>query len=183
MKRDKKCEKAFQSAVKFAVDNRLEFMTPELLLFYILGQEEGQKILMSYQTKIKALMKDFGNALRKVDVVPEEVGDYELLASDQMIQVLEWSELNAKGAGRKKIEIPHIIAAILELEESTARYLLLKHTTTDTTELMSTVIAIYGGEQASTHVRNEEKTGVAQGDESWKKLVTCVNDAIKSHGH
>ena len=180
MKRDKNTENIFQGAVNLAAEARKEFLTPEMVLLFILGQEEGEKLLASYQADQKAILEELLECCKHVESVPKDVEEYELLASQQMIDVLNWSEMNAKGAGRRRVSIPHVLAAILRLENSHAKYLLQKYTTTDETELMSTIVAAYEGDVLPTHVRHEEMAS-ANGDDSWRKLVTCVNDLLKDH--
>lgn len=193
MKKDKKLEEAYQKAIELAVRDRKEMLTPELLLLTILACEESWNFITSYQSSVIELCEDLSKVADVVDAVPEDVEEYELIASHQMIEVMTWSELNAKGAGRKKVTIPHVIAAILQLEESFAKHILCKYTTYDEAELMSTVVAAFNGEPLPKHLRNEEydadadmsrydiSRGMDEKEESWKNLVTCINDKLAEH--
>lgn len=195
MRKDKNTEAAYQEAINFAVRERKEFLTPEMVLYSILQQETGERLLECYQYDFGTFVSDFTDAIDNVESVPDDIEEYELIASQQMVQVMTLSELHAKGAGRKTLSIPHILSAILNLDNSLAKYLLLKHTTTDETELMSTIVAAYKGEKLPLHARSEEEEDFddwdfpeipsadteKERDDSWQKLVTCVNDHLKDH--
>lgn len=174
MKRSIDTEEAYQTAIDHAAGLRKEFLTPEMALWAIVQQSEFQKLLESYQCDAEKMLDDLTEEINKVDSVPIDVEDYQLLASQQMIYVMEMSERMAMSSGHDEIEIPHVLHAMMELEQSAARYILLRHTTTDKAELLSSIVAVYEGDIVSKHVSEEE-------EESWRKLVTCVNDLLKDH--
>ena len=174
MKRTPNTEDAYQTAIAHAAGLRKEFLTPEMLLWAIVQQCECQELLRCYQCDENLILDELAEEICNVDSVPEDMEDYQLLASQQMIHVMEWSERMAQSSGHDEIDIPHLLHAILELEQSPARYLLLRHTTTDKAELLASIVAAYGGDILSQHVSEEE-------EESWRNLVTCVNDLLKDH--
>lgn len=174
MKRSPNTEEAYQTAITHAAGLRKEFLTPEMLLWAIIQQDECQELLESYQCDPSLMLDELAEEICKVDSVPQDIEDYQLLASQQMIHVMEWSERMAESSGHSEVDIPHLLNAILTLEDSAAKYLLLRHTTADQAELLSSIVAAYGGDILAQHISEEE-------EESWRKLVTCINDLLKDH--
>ena len=174
MKRTPNTEQAYQTAISHAVGLRKEFLTPEMLLWAIVQQDECQELLLSYQCDPSVLLDELEEEFRHVESVPDDVDEYQLIASQQMVNVMQWSDTMAQSSGHSEVDIPHVLHAIMELEQSAAQYLLLKHTTTDEGELLSSIVAAYGGDMLAQHVSEEE-------EESWRKLVTCINDLLPEH--
>ena len=174
MKRTPNTEQAYQTAISHAVGLRKEFLTPEMLLWAIVQQDECQELLLSYQCDPNVLLDELEEEFRHVESVPDDVDEYQLIASQQMVNVMQWSDTMAQSSGHAEVDIPHVLHAIMELEQSAAQYLLLKHTTTDEGELLSSIVAAYGGDMLAQHVSEEE-------EESWRKLVTCINDLLPEH--
>lgn len=174
MKRTENTEEAYQTAINHAAGLRKEFLTPEMLLWGIVQQEPCQNLLMSYQCDPEKMLDELEEEISLVDSVPEDVDDYQLLASQQMVSVMTWSDNMAASSGHDAVDVPHLLHAILNLEQSAARYLLLKHTTPNKAELLSAIVAAYNDEELGQNVSTEE-------EESWRKLVTCVNDLLKDH--
>ena len=201
MKRTERAESAYKTAIGLAASARREFLTPEHLLWSIIGQHEGTKLIESYQCQASLMQKELLDEIADVDTVPTDVEDYELIASNQMMQVLEWSEMMAASAGQEKVDLPHILHAIIELDESAASYILHKYTTTDDAELLSTIVAAYDGDDLPLHVRDDERElledvdwyegynddygceqkSASENTESWRQLVTCINDQLEGH--
>ena len=174
MKRTENTEEAYQTAINHAAGLRKEFLTPEMLLWGIVQQEPCQNLLMSYQCDPEKMLDELEEEISLVDSVPEDVDDYQLLASQQMVSVMTWSDNMAASSGHDAVDVPHLLHAILNLEQSAARYLLMKHTTPNKAELLSAIVAAYNDEELGQNVSTEE-------EESWRKLVTCVNDLLKDH--
>lgn len=174
MKRTENTEEAYQTAINHAAGLRKEFLTPEMLLWGIVQQEPCQNLLMSYQCDPEKMLDELEEEISLVDSVPEDVDDYQLLASQQMVSVMTWSDNMAASSGHDAVDVPHLLHAILNLEQSAARYLLLKHTTPNKAELLSAIVAAYNDEELGQNVSTEE-------EESWRKLVTCINDLLKDH--
>jgi len=193
MKRTKRLERAFEAAIQYAYSDRREFLTPEYLLWGIMIRPEGYALLQSYQSVWEEMKVELVGCFMELDQVPQEE-EYELIGSNQMVQVMEWSEMMAEAAGKEVVDLSHVLHAILNLEDSKAKYLLLKYTTTDEAELMSTIVAACNGEELPVHVCEEPEEQEYNPDpddfdlfssherrEDWKALVTCVNDLLPEH--
>lgn len=195
-------DRIYQVAVQTAMKLRKEYLIPEFPLYFFLSSPNGEALMKSYQSDADRLAADLEEVLTDQDNVSEDVEDYELLLSEQMGLLLNYATDVAKSAGKNEVDIPHFINAILHLgDDSMARYLLLKYTTRDEAELMSTVIAICNGETVPVHARQrdyfedcpypygEGYGGLRRVDDEessepsddWRSLVTCINDLIKDH--
>lgn len=180
MERDQYLEQIYKDAIDIAASKRKEFFTPEFILYSLLASPVCSHIWRHFQTDIISMAEEIRQATNQVETVPEDASneEYELLASDQALSVIKKSEEQAYYAGKKQISVAHVIAAILELEDSFAKHILLKYTTEDPAELMSIVVAsplACGDEDEFEEIENKEE------DKSWKKLVTCINDTLNDH--
>ena len=192
---------ALGAAQEYARDNRKEYVTPEILLHCILAYDEGSALLESYQCPLYYMLEHLGKLMDMVECVPEDI-EYKLQYSQQMLEVWQKSQQIAHDAGQDQFDIPHVLQAILSLQESMARYALILYTTSDLAELLTTVIAIYNGEKVPLHVRQQatadEEDGnydlddydecqessrrtTSQSDTGWRNLVTCINDHLAEH--
>ena len=185
MKKSKKAIEAYNYAAEKAYELRKEFLVPEFLLLGISMQSEFKALLQSYQSDATHLGIELLEQIDEMESVPEEEGEYDMLVSVQMAEVMERSEDIALSAGRKKVDVPHLLQAILMLEESYACYLLQRYTTTDTPELLTCIIAAYKGEQLPMHIPEDDPVTddwlMAEETPSWRALVTCVNDLVATH--
>ena len=188
MKKDKNTEQAFQDAITFAIERRKEFLTPEMLLIYILMQDEGTNLVERYHSAMSDVCEELLKAAERVECVPESIKDYHLIVSQQLLVVIDESEKNAMNAGRVQLELPHVLFAILDLPDSFAKYILCKYTTSDKAELLSSIVDIYNSDLDDLDMyfdddmddMNDTDEKIEK-EENWRKLVTCVNDMLKDH--
>ena len=188
MKKDKNTEQAFQDAIAFAIESRKEFLTPEMLLLHILKQEQGIDLLTRYNSLLSDVGRELLKAIDTVERVPESIKDYQLIVSQQLLEVIDESEKNAMNAGRVQLELPHVLSAILDLPDSFAKYILCKYTTSDKAELLSSIVDIYNSDLDDLDMyfdddmddMNDTDEKIEK-EENWRKLVTCVNDMLKDH--
>lgn len=177
MDKSEKLKTAYQQAVNEAFEERHEFVTPEHLLYFIMLFDEMEQVAHSLFAETEEMCQELLLHLMSMEKVPQDVGDYQMLASAQLVEVMTLSESMAAGAGRKEVDVPHVIRAILELKESFAAYLLHEHLTEDDGELMAEVLDSFGYEEemadAEPYLPKEEET--------WRQLVTCVNDHLRDH--
>lgn len=203
MENTPKCNDVLQGAIENAIEQRKEYLTPEFLLGSFVEQTEAEQLCASYQTSLRELSLSLDEELERIDEVPKSVENYELLLSSQMQQLLDTAVVMAESAGRKELDVPHLLHALLKLEESAARYLFLRYTTTDVAELMSSIVSVYNGESLPLHAREADDDDYpsdepdyeieytmddlfghnpqSQNADSWRNLVTCINDLLKDH--
>lgn len=198
MNRTKRAELAIKDAIVFLLRCRKEYLTPEMLLWTILSQDEGRRLLDSYQADQDVVLAQLLQQVMALDSIPEDVGEYDLKLSSQMSYVLSWAEMQAEDSGREEVDIPHLLRAILMLTDSYAKYTLLTYTTTDEAELFTTIIAAYEGEELPMHVPGEElledyddfdalfsdsseEESPSDSNTGWQRLVTCISDLVDTH--
>jgi len=165
-----------QVAADEAYGRRNEFVTPEHLLYAISDTEEFEQLSDFFLADVGDIQDALQDTIDKYDTVPEDVEDYKLELSKQLLVTLKISEEQAANAGRKQVDVPHVINAIYSLPDSYAAYILKTILTEDEGELLSTVLNVYdstGGTEKSTDESND--------DDAWRKLVVCVNDQLSNH--
>ena len=102
--------------------------------------------------------------------------EYQLMPSEQYTQMLGKASLQVISSSAEAIDIPHVVAAMLELENSWATYLLKKHLGDDESEFISDIISTY--EEAGQIDQEEEGGEHSEEASGWRRLVTCMNDML-----
>jgi len=190
---------AYEVATKYAWASRHEFVTPEHLLYGIFHLSVMYPLLDSYQVDRTSLWSSLESHLdQSVDTVPSEVGDYELLASVQLVEVISMSETMAQSSGHDTVDVSHTLHAIMQLEESRAVTTLARFFTDDPGEFLSCIDMALRGETLPIHTepleeapdeidpfdygdifsRPDDEFGTHR---DWRKLVTCINDHLSDH--
>lgn len=185
---------AFNTATVLARTSRHEFVTPEHLLYGLVQLPILEPLLTSYQVNLEVLVSTLRSHISEcVDTVPEEMGEYDLLISTQLIQVFGISETLAKDSGRDTVDIPHVFRAIMTLEESRALCVLARFFTDDDGEFLTCLNMVMEGETPPLHADDDlyDFDDYADSDlfpsaetnnqKDWHKLVTCVNDQLQHH--
>lgn len=167
-------DEAIQMAVGECMHQRKEFLTPEALLFHILEQNEAEKLCSYFGADTSDMRNELQLKDNNVDTVPEEV-EYEMGTSEQLQQVLRESEKMAAYAGKEAVDIPHVLHAMLNLEESWARFVLEKHLTDDQGELLSAIDEAYENEESANEEEEEDST--MPSNASWTKMVHFITSA------
>lgn len=110
-----------------------------------------------------------------VDAVPEGI-EYEPMVSVQMGEVIESAIQVVASSGVESIDIPHLVAGILKLEESWAAYLLKDCLNDKESDFMSQLIDFCDFDDKFQDEQDENK-----GEYVWRKLVTCMNEHYKGY--
>lgn len=167
-----------------ATSLRYEFVTPELLLVGICCRtEEFVALCEFYNVDYQKQIKEPIYAMDQ-EQVPDDVAEYELLPSYQYMQVLEFAAEGAQNAARTEVDVPHVLHAMLQLEESFAAYLLRTVFTKNEVELMRVILDVYDGRPFPNNASAMDELPLdfmrtEPGD--WHQLVTCVNDLLAEH--
>lgn len=120
LNRTERTDILFKAAIEYATKARKEFLTPEMLLAGFFKQKEGDALLESYMVNPDEIEGYLNQAFDTVETVAEEVGDYDIILSEQLVEVLSNSEMMALAAGKSEIDVPHLLRSILMLEDSYA---------------------------------------------------------------
>ncbi len=120
MSESKEVAEIINMAFTLAIDARFSLVTPELVLYIICQNSIFAEAFENCGGEIKRLDRDLKTYLEEyMDLVDPE-GRPEL--SQGMRDMLEMACISAQNSGRESVELPHIIHAIYELEESYAVY-------------------------------------------------------------
>ena len=185
MKYSQRLIEAIQFAESFALNSRLEFITPELLLVGICCRtKEFETLCDSYMVDYQKDLKDPIYATL-TEHVPEDIEEYELQASIQLVEMITIAEDHAAKAGKKELDIPHVLHAMLQLKESQANYLLRSLFTDNEGELMRNIIDAYEGRELPKQDPRSLNADDSYDDNmdyffgpsnkpKWTELVVCV---------
>lgn len=162
-----------QECIELCKERRYEFVTPEAVLYELLSEDVFCSVIDFY-CDITELMDEVENRLVETGFVPYDQ-EYQLMPSEQYNQLMGKASLQVISSSADALDIPHVVVAMLELEESWAAYLLKKHLGACEPEFVSDIVSTY--EEASMVDENEgeERTEEAAG---WRRLVTCMNDVV-----
>lgn len=162
-----------QECIELCKERRYEFVTPEAVLYELLSEDVFCSVIDFY-CDITELMDEVENRLVETGFVPYDQ-EYQLMPSEQYTQLMGKASLQVISSSAEALDIPHVVVAMLELEESWAAYLLKKHLGACEPEFVSDIVSTY--EEASMVDENEgeERTEEAAG---WRRLVTCMNDVV-----
>lgn len=162
-----------QECITLCKERRYEFVTPETVLYELLSEDVFCSVIDFY-CDIATLIDDVENRLVETGFVPYNI-EYQLMPSEQYNQLMGKASLQVISSSADALDIPHVVVAMLELEESWAAYLLKKHLGGCESEFVSDIVSSY--EEASLIDENEgeDRTEEAAG---WRRLVTCMNDVL-----
>lgn len=162
-----------QECITLCKERRYEFVTPEAVLYELLSEDVFCSVIDFY-CDITELMDEVENRLVETGFVPYNI-EYQLMPSEQYNQLMGKASLQVISSSAEALDIPHVVVAMLELEESWAAYLLKKHLGACEPEFVSDIVSSY--EEASLIDENEgeDRTEEAAG---WRRLVTCMNDVL-----
>lgn len=171
---------ALTTAQRKAVGYRHEFITPEHLLSAFLDQyafmctlEDHNCNVPEFSTIVEDYLKD------KLERIPKET-EYELEISTQLDELLQHAYLIIDCSGAEKLDVPHLLQGMLQLEDSWASYLLKDVLADELPEFISNVISQYEDIE-DTELVDDEETTVQEKKEPWRNYVTCLNSRLQDH--
>lgn len=166
-----------------------EFTMPEHALLALMKQDGFCMSLIGFNCELNQFMRSIRDYLAGQEMV-QESGDYTPDMSEQMRFVLSRCVAIVTSSNARFIKVPHVIKAILQLDESFAAYILEKNLGSGIDGFMSELISryeqeetvsdeIFGmGEDGSTDEGGEDGLQMAR-MEQWRRMVTCLNDTYK----
>lgn len=201
--------RALFAAEQYAAQFRNEILTPEHLLYAFVSQEEFAEVLRSVSVNVNAFKTQLKRFIAKQEQMPESV-DAEIIFSSQLQEVLKEAAMRAYSAQRQTISVPHVTAAMFDLEDSHAAYLLHKALGANWPAFLGRLFDVYtvceNQQQASLFEDSDfpkdndddvDDDDFSLGDidadfcpfgdnnataeTSWKQYVLCVNENLDSH--
>ena len=189
-------DRAFKEAVMIHERYRHEFMMVEHLLLALCRQD---KFKMAYAMcsgdcdELTAALEQF---LEEQERVPDDV-ELSFSTSKQLTFVLNCAYDTVRFSSAPSMDVPHLVAGILRLEDSNAAYFLRRGMMGNDTDLLNAMVSEYGVQQTLSSGSNDEGEGgdgeeddifgsfddEEQTDDSqpWRQLVVRLNDTIAQH--
>ena len=161
-----------QDCVDLCKERKYEFMTPEVMLYELLSEDVFISVIDFY-CDISALMNEVEEYLAEQETVPDNV-PYNLLPSELYTQLIGQASLQVISSSAEALDIPHVVVAMLQLENSWAAYLLKKYLGDDESDFISDIVSNYEDYNLLDNEEGEEKEDAA----GWRRLVTCMNDVL-----
>ena len=162
----------FAVCVDTCKQRRYEFITPEVVLQGLLGEDVFCSVIDFY-CDITALEDELEEKLAEQERVPNDI-DYQLMPSDLYTQLMGQASMQVISSSAEALDIPHVVVAMLQLENSWAAYLLKKHLGDNESEFVSDIISNYEDEITPEGEDGEQAEDAA----GWRRLVTCMNDML-----
>ena len=154
---------------------RHEFVTPEHLLVKMLEDATFYSTLATFGDP--DLMGDkLSRLMATIDSVPKGMA-YDPQPSVQMEQLLENAFRQVLYSSAAAVDTPHLVKALLDLEDSYASYVLKVAVNGEEELFLSNLISAYELDDMdlSSPDNGEEK------EVAWRRLVTCMNDHVDDH--
>lgn len=174
--------KNLANAIKQAIEDcdfwRHEFVTPEHVLYAFASQDQFASASELLPHDASWLITQLEKEFMSMEVVPE-TQKYVIEGSQQFSEMMSLAIKQAQYSDQDTLDVPHVVAAMLMLNDSQAAYLLDQFTGDEKGEFMQSLVSAYAVDEAG---------GAAEGDDDdanspapWRKLVTCVNDTYADH--
>ena len=178
VKNSQEVNELFASMYQECLDRRHEFITPEHMLHQLLQQEKFTMVLKEH-TDPKHMAKQIEEKLKEIETVPEGM-ELKPEASVQMGKLLNKALSTISFSSAEMLTVPHLVRALLALDDSWAAYLLRNELGEYTQYFMADLISSYE-DSFEDYVDNEEDTEQPSEHASWRSLVTCINDQLQNH--
>lgn len=171
-------DRAFRSAQQKAIAHRHEFIMPEHLLSAFLEQQPFVATLDELFCDAEELSLSVENHLsEEMESVPEYM-EYELEISTQFSEIIQQSYQQIDYSSAEKLDVPHLVQGILQLQESWACYLLKEAIGEEMPDFIAILISQY---EAIEEQPDYPETATQEKNEPWRNYITCLNDHLQDH--
>lgn len=169
-------------AQEYCLMCRHQFLMPEHIL-YALTFNDIFKDALGIFVNVNLVRVSMANFFRETESVPGEE-EYENDISFQTETLIEYANQEAQKEVSSNLDILHLVKAILRLEESWAAYYLksvlenkVENFVAKIEDIQLFTNQIDSGDFFSIDSEDETYNSI----ESWKSLVTCMNNSYKNH--
>ena len=168
-------QQVFNEAMTLCQSYRHEFLTPEHLLQALTSQPGFVQSLEYFSESAPRRLKNAVKAyLDHHERVPTGV-DYEITISEQTNQLLNMAYGQVVNSSAPRLDVPHIVQAMLTLDDSNAQHMLSEAVDGEVEEFMGQIITEYEGERQGT------ADGEVRAEDAWRAQVVCLNDTVAHH--
>lgn len=172
--------KNLANAIKQAIEDcdfwRHEFVTPEHVLYAFASQDQFANASELLPHDASWLITQLEKEFLSMEVVPE-TQKYVIEGSQQFSEMMSLAIKQAQYSDQDTLDVPHVVAAMLMLNDSQAAYLLDQFTGDEKGEFMQSLVSAYAVDETGEAADGDDANSPAP----WRKLVTCVNDTYADH--
>lgn len=172
--------KNLANAIKQAIEDcdfwRHEFVTPEHVLYAFASQDQFASASEWLPHDASWLITQLEKEFLSMEVVPE-TQKYVIEGSQQFSEMMSLAIKQAQYSDQDTLDVPHVVAAMLMLNDSQAAYLLDQFTGDEKGEFMQSLVSAYAVDETGEAADGDDANSPAP----WRKLVTCVNDTYADH--
>ena len=172
--------KNLANAIKQAIEDcdfwRHEFVTPEHVLYAFASQKQFASASEWLPHDASWLITHLEKEFLSMEVVPE-TQKYVIEGSQQFSEMMSLAIKQAQYSDQDTLDVPHVGAAMLMLNDSQAAYLLDQFTGDEKGEFMQSLVSVYAVDETGEAADGDDANSPAP----WRKLVTCVNDTYAAH--
>ena len=164
------------TAFSMAQSAHFEYVTPELALYVICQNNVFARAFENCGGSVKELD---GQLRTYLDTYMEKKsGETESAPelSMGMGNMLAYAWQSAQGSGKPMVELPHVIHAMYELEESYAVYY-MRMQGVEMTELLQEMAM---ANEEMEFEGSEEKESTVSQESFWKQYAVCLNDEVET---
>ena len=179
MKNSNNTAAAIKQAIELCDSMRHEFVTPEHVLYALTDQLAFFYALTDIDINIESVQFPLKEAFDKMERVPDGIS-YTIEGSEQFTQMMSFAIKQAQNAEVDMVDVPHIVAAMLMLDDSAAAYTLRGIMGTLQAQFFEALLCYYDGSDTSDElVSGEDELDLDHAP--WRQLVTCLNDTYTKH--
>ncbi len=165
---------------------RFEYVTPELILYVACQNKVFAEAFENCGGKIQELDKNLKTYLEEYMERYEEDAVCTPQLSQGTAKMLSYAWESAKNSGRTKVELPHMVHAMYDLEESYAVYY-MRLQGVDQADLLQEMLLIGEKNESSSKrftrieesVETEEQDGSDTQGAFWQQYAVCLNDSLE----
>lgn len=172
--------KNLANAIKQAIEDcdfwRHEFVTPEHVLYAFASQDQFASACEWLPHDASWLITKLEKEFLSMEVVPE-TQKLVIEGSQQFSEMMSLAIKQAQYSDQETLDVPHVVAAMLMLNDSQAAYLLDQFTGDEKGEFMQSLVSAYAVDETGEAADGDD----AHSPAPWRKLVTCVNDTYAAH--
>ena len=173
--------KNLANAIKQAIEDcdfwRHEFVTPEHVLYAFASQDQFASACEWLPHDASWLITQLEKGFLSMEVVPE-TQKLVIEGSQQFSEMMSLAIKQAQYSDQNTLDVPHVVAAMLMLNDSQAAYLLDQFTGDEKGEFMQSLVSAYAVDETGEGAEGDDDTNSPA---PWRKLVTCVNDTYDAH--
>ena len=178
IKNTERTQNVLKRAHDECVTEHNEFITPEHLLMAMILVDSGFYQCLQFYTRVKPIVKDIEQQFEQMPKVVN-LGDFEPDLSMQMQQVIEQACLQVVSSNAEALDVSHLAAALLQLEDSWAAYIFKSYLDGHEADFLKDLVESYERQDNAGITDDDDPLSWLDDDTSqWQQLVTCLNDVV-----